>query len=212
MGLFMSKSCSWCGVETCVYRSNIFFEHYESIKTRGDPSRSNVEQSIEVSSFEGSASFTLGYINIDLAIGLIRASNCFYVIDAHTYYHFCLEGPRSNKHKLEPSTYHQCLKAIWKGKKVHVSASASPFGEAEFTLRSSFLRWASGRQRDLSCSATRCTFIGMGGPRGTNKNLVKKPLHPLILLDLWSKWGLMKIREHARIRSFMRRSNCQMVE
>lgn len=48
----------------------------------------------------------------------------------------CWADPCIHKHNVLPSTYHQCLKAIWKGKKVHVNDSKLPFS----AIQSSFLR------------------------------------------------------------------------
>lgn len=49
-----------------------------------------VEQPIEVSGVIGSWSFTIGYINLDLTIGSMRAATRFYVIDALTSYHLLI--------------------------------------------------------------------------------------------------------------------------
>lgn len=56
-----------------------------------------IKQLIEVSSFGGSASFTIGYINLDLTIRLMRAATGFHVIDTPTSYHLLLGRPLIHK-------------------------------------------------------------------------------------------------------------------
>lgn len=74
-----------------------------------------------------SASFTVGYINLNLTIGPLQAAIKLYVIDTRTSYHLFHGRTWIHKHQHVPSMYHQCLKKIWKGKKVHVRASECSF-------------------------------------------------------------------------------------
>lgn len=60
------------------------------------------EQLIEVSGFEGNASFALGYINFDLTNGPIREATRSHVLDARSLYHLLLGGPRSISTRLRP--------------------------------------------------------------------------------------------------------------
>lgn len=66
------------------------------------PRGRTVEQLIEVSSFGGNSSFTVGYINLDLTIGPIREATRFSVIDAHTSHHSLLGDPRPTSTRLCP--------------------------------------------------------------------------------------------------------------
>lgn len=93
-----------------------------------------IRQSINVSSFRGHSTCTVGFVNLDLKVEPIRATHKFHVIDSQTTYHLLLGRSWIHNHKVVPTTYHQRLEAVWKGKRVHVSASESPFqrGEAHF--------------------------------------------------------------------------------
>lgn len=82
---------------------------------------------IEVSGFGGNAAHAFGFINLDLTVGLTRAATIFHVIDAHTSYHLLMGRLWIYHHKVVLSTYHQCPKAISKGKIAHINASAFPF-------------------------------------------------------------------------------------
>lgn len=48
-----------------------------------------IKHSVEVSSFRGNASFTLGFINLDLTVGPMRVANRFRVIDAGPHITCC---------------------------------------------------------------------------------------------------------------------------
>lgn len=105
--------------------SRLFAEHYAlfTLKAVVNPWGKIVEQPIEVLSFGGNRSFSLGYIILDLAIGPMQVATQFHMIDVGTFYHLLLGRPWIHKHKAVPSTYHQCLKAIYKDKKGHVNVS-----------------------------------------------------------------------------------------
>lgn len=60
-------------------------------------------------------------------MGSIWGAHPFQVIDFQTSYHILLARPWIHRNKAMPSTYHQCLKAVWKGKRVHINATESPF-------------------------------------------------------------------------------------
>lgn len=61
----------------------------------------------------------------------MREATPFHVIDDPIYYHLLLGRPWTIKHKAVISMYQQCLKAIWKRNKVHISASECPFQQDE---------------------------------------------------------------------------------
>lgn len=61
----------------------------------------------------------------------------FHVINARTSYNLLLKRPWIQKYKVVHSMYHQCLKAIWRSKKVHMNTSECLFqqDEAHFSVR-----------------------------------------------------------------------------
>lgn len=94
----------------------------------GIPRDHVVEQPIEVSGLGGNAFFTLGYVNADFVMGLLKTATRFHVIDARTTYYFLLNRLWSID-RIVPSSYYQCLKANWRGKKLIVNESEAPFLE-----------------------------------------------------------------------------------
>lgn len=102
-----------------------------TLEVVGFPSSRIIEQPIDVSNFGGNAFFTLGYIHLDRTIGPMQAATSFYVIDACTSY-YLLERSWNQKHKVVSSTYHHCLKAIWKDKKVMPLPLSIHFREMKF--------------------------------------------------------------------------------
>lgn len=86
---------------------------------------------MEVSNFRGHKTFKIGFVTLDLTLGPIRAAHPFQVIDSQTSYHMLLRRPWIHYNKSMPLTYHKCLKAIWKGKRVHINAIGSPFQRDE---------------------------------------------------------------------------------
>lgn len=105
------------------------------LENLGIPCEKIQKQQFEVSSFNGSRTYTIGSISLDLTVGPIRAAHRFHVIDTQTSYHLLLGRPWIHRYKAVPSTYHQCLKAVWKGKKVLINATNIPFtrDEAQFS-------------------------------------------------------------------------------
>lgn len=101
----------------------------------GIPREKIQKQPFEVFSFNGNRTYTVSSISLDLTVGPIRVAHRFHVIDTQTSYQLLLGRPWIQKYKAVPSTYHQCLKAIWKGKKVHINATGIPFqrDEAHFS-------------------------------------------------------------------------------
>lgn len=76
----------------------------------------------------------MGFISLDLAVGPIQVAHKFLMTVSQTTYHLLLRWPLVHHHKVVPSAYHHCLKAKWKGKRVHVNVTESPFqtDEAHF--------------------------------------------------------------------------------
>lgn len=55
----------------------------------------------------------------------------FHVAEVDAAYHILLGRAWQNDYGVVPSVFHQCLKAIWKGKEVKVPATRNPFGPEE---------------------------------------------------------------------------------
>lgn len=86
---------------------------------------------IKVSSFGGDCTHTLGFVNLDLTVGPLRAAHRFHIINAQMFYHLLLERTWIHHYKAVPLTYLQYLKAIWKGRQAHLNATKSPFQRVE---------------------------------------------------------------------------------
>lgn len=74
---------------------------------------------------------TLGYVNLEVKVGSIRSRTSFHVLDDAASNHVILRRAWLHMHKAMNSTYHQCVKAIWKGKEVTILATPAPFDELE---------------------------------------------------------------------------------
>ncbi|KAL6126262.1 hypothetical protein ACLB2K_074313 [Fragaria x ananassa] len=69
-----------------------------------------VKTSMSIPGFANGSEEAVSYILLNLKVGPIQSLTKFYVVDADTSYHALLGRLWLNKHKLVPSTYHQCLK------------------------------------------------------------------------------------------------------
>ncbi|XP_048430770.1 uncharacterized protein LOC125472861 [Pyrus x bretschneideri] len=78
----------------------------------GVPTSKVVGSQISINGFGNSSKKTIRSIEIDLKIGPIRSFTKFYVMDINVTYHALLGKPWINKHRLEASTYHQCVKGM----------------------------------------------------------------------------------------------------
>ena len=74
---------------------------------------------------------TLGHVSLDLRVGPIRAPTLMHVMKGNTSYHIILGHPWLKAYRVVASTYHQCVKAIWKNKQVVIEATKMPFDRAE---------------------------------------------------------------------------------
>ena len=81
---------------------------------------------------------TLGHVSLDLRVGPIRASTFMHVRDGDTSYHVILGRPWLKAHKVVVSMYHQCMKAIWRGRPVTIEATTLWQGRAPL-CRGSFV-------------------------------------------------------------------------
>ena len=74
---------------------------------------------------------TMGHVYLDLRLVPIRARTLMHVMDDDTSYHIILGCPCLKAHKAMASTYHQCVKVVWKGRLVTIKATSMPHDRAE---------------------------------------------------------------------------------
>lgn len=68
---------------------------------------------------------TLRRVSLELRAGPIKACTLVRVMDGDTSYHIILG-------QAVDSTYHQCVKAIWRGKFVTIEAIRLPYDRLDF--------------------------------------------------------------------------------
>ena len=83
--------------------------------------------SVEVAGFARMQEHTIGSIQLVLRVGPIMALTRFHVIDSVVPYHALPGRPWLHRHKLVPSTYHQCVKGRFLGKPMRIPANHTPF-------------------------------------------------------------------------------------
>nr|POE96572.1 hypothetical protein CFP56_44574 [Quercus suber] len=86
---------------------------------------------IKVFGFAGIDECIIGSIQLVLEVGPIIALTRFHVIDSPISYHALLGRPWLHKHKLMPSTYHQCVKGRFNGKPIRIPTNLTPFDLSE---------------------------------------------------------------------------------
>ena len=74
---------------------------------------------------------TIGSTQLVLRVGPIVALTKFHVIDSAVPYHALLGRPWLHRHKLVPSTYHQCVKGRFLGKPICIPANYTLFDLSE---------------------------------------------------------------------------------
>ena len=87
--------------------------------------------SMEIIGFRESVESTEGYIQLALRVRPIMALTRFHVINAEVSYHVLLGCPWLHKHRLIPSTYHQCIKGRLNGRPVRILANRNSFSQEE---------------------------------------------------------------------------------
>ena len=70
-------------------------------------------------------------MQLALRVGPIVALTRFHVINAKVSYHVLLGCPWIHKHRLIPSTYHQCIKVRLNGRPVRIPANRNLFSQGE---------------------------------------------------------------------------------
>ena len=69
---------------------------------------------MEVTGFGGRGKYTTDHIQLWLKVGPIASLAQFHVVKTEVSYHVLLGRPWLHKHRLVPSTYHQCVKGRFK--------------------------------------------------------------------------------------------------
>ena len=70
-------------------------------------------------------------MQLALRVGPIVALTRFYVINAKVSYHVLLGRSWLHKHRLIPSTYHQCIKVRLNGRPVRIPANRNLFSQGK---------------------------------------------------------------------------------
>ena len=86
---------------------------------------------MEIIGFGGSVESTEGYVQLALRVGPIVALTKFHVINSEVSYHVLLGCPWLHKHRLIPSTYHQCVKGRLNGRPIRILANHNLFSQGE---------------------------------------------------------------------------------
>jgi hypothetical protein len=107
---------------------------YKVFQTLGVPEKKIVPRGTSIVGITNNTITSLGFVRIDLQVGKIRGLTTFHVIDCEASYHVLLGRPWINANGAVPSTYHQCIKAIYNGKEVTIQATKRPFAMDEAYL------------------------------------------------------------------------------
>jgi len=73
---------------------------------------------MEVKEFGGKGKYIVEYVKLRLKLGLIASLGQFHVVKMIVSYHILLGRPWLHKHRLIPSTYHQCMKGRMNGRMI----------------------------------------------------------------------------------------------
>ena len=114
---------------------------------------------MEVTGFGGKGEYTASHIQMWLKVGPIASLTQFLVVKMKVSYHVPLRRPWLHKHRLVPSTYHQCVKGRLNGRMIRIAANPLPFEQAEAHLVETMFynKWASFGES--SVSKPRGTFV-----------------------------------------------------
>ena len=89
---------------------------------------------MEVTGFGGRGEYIARQIQLWLKLGPIASLALFHVAKIEVSYHVLLGRPWLHKHRLIPSTYHQCVKGRLNGKMNQIVANSSLFEQVEAHL------------------------------------------------------------------------------
>lgn len=145
----------------------------ETLKRLNIPEPRIIKSLVGIVGFGGEKKPSLGYIVLDLAVGPIRAPTKFHIIEGPTNYHVILGRSWMHKYAVVPSSYHQCLKGIWAGKKITVPATERPFEVCEAHLSDAVYF----SEVEEACEAVTASPIGIKIPKW--ENIKGEPLEPV---------------------------------
>ena len=138
---------------------------------------------MEVTGFGGRGEYTAGHIQLWLRVGSIASLARFHVVKTEFSYHILLGRLWLHKHRLVPSTYHQCVKGRLNGKMIRIVANPSPFEQAEAHLVETMFYYKWALTGESSVSKPQGTFV----PRWED---VQDDLEPnLRRLLMWKRSG-----------------------
>ena len=89
---------------------------------------------MDVTGFGERGEYTAGHIQLWLKVGPIASLARFHMIRMEVSYHVLLVRPWLHKHRLVPSTYHQCVKGRLNGRMIRIAVNLLPFEQAETHL------------------------------------------------------------------------------
>ena len=87
---------------------------------------------MEITRFGGSVESIERYVQLALRVGPIVALTRIHVINSKVSYHVLLGRLWLHKHRLRPSTYHQCVKRRLNGRPIRIlPTNHNPFSQGE---------------------------------------------------------------------------------
>ena len=94
------------------------------------------------------------------------------MVKAEVSYHILLGKPWLHKHRLIPSTYHQCVKERLNGKTIQIAANPSPFEQVEAHLVETMFydEWAPLGESSVSKPSS--TFV----PKWRTSKMTQSPI------------------------------------
>jgi len=114
---------------------------------------------LEVTGFRGRGEYTASHIQLWLKVGPIASLVHFHVVKTEVSYHILLGRPWLHKHRLVPSTYHQCVKGRLNGKMIRIAVNPSPFEQAEAHLVETMFYYEWAPSGESSMSKPQGTFV-----------------------------------------------------
>ena len=107
---------------------------------------------IEVTGFDRRGEYNSGHIQLWLKVGPIASLAHFHMVRTEVSYHVLLGRPWLHKHRLVPSTYHQCVKGRLNGRMIRIATNPSPFEQAETHLVKTMFydQWAPSGENSVS--------------------------------------------------------------
>ncbi|XP_028090500.1 uncharacterized protein LOC114290737 [Camellia sinensis] len=108
-------------------RASLNVMPYSTFQATGISHKHLVRQPISITGFGNQKIKTIGHVQLDFTVGPIRSTTKFHVIEAETTYQALLGRTWLYRYTAIPSTYHQCVKAIYNNEVVAITGSQKPF-------------------------------------------------------------------------------------